>query len=718
MPDSQDPKQVNNDLRNAQFGGGLINADIVNARRIGSNVYNFYNGQQAVASDNPAQSQNQRQRSQQERDSLEKSYTLQSQKVASIRNAWVIETDPSRKFQYEQQLQVEERTLRELGDKLLAIEQQLLELDNQQTKTDTSIYVERPLIENKYDNATMQPRALIRNAPMTQFDVFLAYNTQDKPQIRAISLALKQRNIKYWIDEEQIPPGRFFQEEIQKAISSVKSAAIFIGSQGIGKWQNWELKAFISQCVEKKIPVIPVLLPDVNNLPEDLVFLKELRWVVFSNRIDDENALDLLEWGITEKKPKNREKLEQEERPGRIPTQGLITSISDLSPEQRERLQQERNLLYILTQSLNTCSNDNELHLYKTTIDTALRRCNPQGSDRSWQQQLEDLSNHPAPIGWETEGKLVYFVMMLAWMKNTPTSTLEELKTWVERWEYSGHKYKYSDLFVRIDDEMRQKKISPSNECECVMVAIEQVETSTDQLRVSLWAVPNLETYNPHKPPMPIISEEVLPRQELPKFVRKKIRDKLRKEPTPTIHLFVSRFFFDDDFEMLTSSNFGAVLGSEYPFVVRTNLKTHPIGWYYYDDWHEKWEQIEKVFKNKTCKVAKFIDCSLPENDLISELEKTCAVILKNCDSVGSWFDLIAEETALPVALWSRNTQFQDQLANVLDGIFKDLPDRIYQERKTAHESKIESLLGHYLSLLWEDPKIVPPDMQFNPEMF
>jgi|GEM_PF-1602465 len=126
MPDSQDPKQTdNNDLRNAQFSGGLINAESVNAGRIGGDIYNIHLGQQTAASTNPAQSQSQRQRSLSERDSLEKAYTLQSQKVAQIRTALVIETDVSRKFQYEHQLQSEERTLKELGDKLDAIEQQL-----------------------------------------------------------------------------------------------------------------------------------------------------------------------------------------------------------------------------------------------------------------------------------------------------------------------------------------------------------------------------------------------------------------------------------------------------------------------------------------------------------------------------------------------------------------------------------------------------------------
>ncbi|MEH1899810.1 MAG: AAA-like domain-containing protein [Nostoc sp.] len=52
MPDSQDPKQVSNDLRNTQFGGGLINADTVNAGRIGGDIYNIHLGRQTVASGN------------------------------------------------------------------------------------------------------------------------------------------------------------------------------------------------------------------------------------------------------------------------------------------------------------------------------------------------------------------------------------------------------------------------------------------------------------------------------------------------------------------------------------------------------------------------------------------------------------------------------------------------------------------------------------------
>lgn len=132
-----------------------------------------------------------------------------------------------------------------------------------------------------------------------EFDVFLAHNSADKPEVRTIANQLKERGIKVWLDEEQIPPGRSFQDEIQKAIPLVKSAAIFIGMKGLGKWQTMEVRSLTRMCVEKDIPLIPVVLPGVSQFPEKLVFLKEYTRVDFSKSIDDIQALKNLVWGIT-----------------------------------------------------------------------------------------------------------------------------------------------------------------------------------------------------------------------------------------------------------------------------------------------------------------------------------------------------------------------------------------------------------------------------------
>jgi serine/threonine protein kinase len=132
-----------------------------------------------------------------------------------------------------------------------------------------------------------------------EFDVFLAHNSEDKPHVIAISEALKRRGLNPWLDIEQIPPGRWFQDVIQQAIPSVESAAVIIGPQGLGKWQTLELRAFIGQCVEQDIPVIPVLLPGVTQFPPQLLFLKGLTWVRFRESLDEVGVLDDLVWGIT-----------------------------------------------------------------------------------------------------------------------------------------------------------------------------------------------------------------------------------------------------------------------------------------------------------------------------------------------------------------------------------------------------------------------------------
>lgn len=367
----------------------------------------------------------------------------------------------------------------------------------------------------------------------------------------------------------------------------------------------------------------------------------------------------------------------------------------------------------LLEQSLEACGSDDERHRLRITIETALRRCNPNGSDRPWLEQLKDLNSDRAPLtAWKTEGRLVHFTMMLARMEDTPEYTYAALKTWIEQ----QCRFNFLALLDRIILEMKQQKVSSSSECQHLMVDVQPVETSTNELRVSLWGIPDRETYNPNNPLKPIVSEKILTPQELPAFLREQIRQKLRKKPIPTIHLFVSRSLFDCDVEMVPSSKIGTVLGSDYPFVIRTNLKTHPIGYYYYDDWNEKWEQVEKAFENYTCDEVKPIDCSLPEGELIIELTNRYAAVLQQCKAVGELFELVSEETALPVAIWCRDSQYQDQLAGILDCIVKHLPDRVRQERDTAFKSKVKPLLGHHLSLVWEDPKIVPPDMQFDPE--
>jgi WD40 repeat protein/nucleotide-binding universal stress UspA family protein len=94
-----------------------------------------------------------------------------------------------------------------------------------------------------------------------EFDVFLAHNSRDKEHVQVLAEQLRDQGLNPWLDQEQIPPGRWFQEVIQAAVPKVASAAVVVGTTGLGPWQALELKVFVSACIDLAIPVIPVLLP-------------------------------------------------------------------------------------------------------------------------------------------------------------------------------------------------------------------------------------------------------------------------------------------------------------------------------------------------------------------------------------------------------------------------------------------------------------------------
>jgi formylglycine-generating enzyme required for sulfatase activity len=122
--------------------------------------------------------------------------------------------------------------------------------------------------------------------------------------------------------------------------------------------------------------VIPVLLPRVSTLPEHLIFLKEFRWISFSTKIDDEEVLDLLEWGITRKKPQRRLQF-NDEKPGQVPTKELVLNISDSAAPKLEKFQFEIITLKTTSQRIEI----KKLFLqkeYETKITIHTNRCSGQ----------------------------------------------------------------------------------------------------------------------------------------------------------------------------------------------------------------------------------------------------------------------------------------------------------------------------------------------------
>ena len=125
------------------------------------------------------------------------------------------------------------------------------------------------------DHAADRQRERSASASMLQgkiatadFDVFLCHHAVDKPAVKQVGERLKDRGILPWLDEWELRPGLPWQRLLEEQIEQIKTAAVFVGKEGIGPWQRQELDAFLREFVGKGCPVIPVLLPDAPKEPD------------------------------------------------------------------------------------------------------------------------------------------------------------------------------------------------------------------------------------------------------------------------------------------------------------------------------------------------------------------------------------------------------------------------------------------------------------------
>ncbi len=136
------------------------------------------------------------------------------------------------------------------------------------------------------------------------FDVFLCHNAVDKAEVTKIANALKERGILPWLDVWELRPGVPWQPALEKQIKKIKAAAVFVGKNGVGPWQEAEIAAFLRQFVKRHCPVIPVILPGgAKKKPRLPVFLDGMGWVDF--RVTEPDPMDALMWGVTGQKPRS-----------------------------------------------------------------------------------------------------------------------------------------------------------------------------------------------------------------------------------------------------------------------------------------------------------------------------------------------------------------------------------------------------------------------------
>lgn len=77
----------------------------------------------------------------------------------------------------------------------------------------------------------------------TKYGVFLCYNHHDKSAVKKIARRLRKKGIRPWFDEWELRPGQPWQKTIEQQIREIPTAAIFVGKDGLGPWEDLEMAA-------------------------------------------------------------------------------------------------------------------------------------------------------------------------------------------------------------------------------------------------------------------------------------------------------------------------------------------------------------------------------------------------------------------------------------------------------------------------------------------
>jgi WD40 repeat protein len=139
-----------------------------------------------------------------------------------------------------------------------------------------------------------------RMLPELKYDVFLSHNSKDKPQVAALARHLREEHgLRPFLDEWHLVPGEASQPALEEALRASRCVAVFVGPEGIGPWQNEEMRAAITRAVRTRddYRVIPVLLPGADQAALE-GFLGERTWIDFGPGIDDALALTRLVAGV------------------------------------------------------------------------------------------------------------------------------------------------------------------------------------------------------------------------------------------------------------------------------------------------------------------------------------------------------------------------------------------------------------------------------------
>ncbi|NET65443.1 MAG: hypothetical protein F6K63_14065 [Moorea sp. SIO1G6] len=357
---------------------------------------------------------------------------------------------------------------------------------------------------------------------------------------------------------------------------------------------------------------------------------------------------------------------------------------------------------------------------------------------------LESFEDIPQPN--DDEEIIVQFVAHLLKTGDIPKYHGDKLKQWIKQ-----NANNPSDLLPQTSSHYQNHQQPNLDAQPYLLVKVDSSKQYQQQRQpnylVSAWFIPDLSNYDyvqNHQSCKFLETtladgeseQDLFSIEELPKLIESFLnqsRQYDREFCDDTILVFSLPYqLLNYEIERINITNyFGLTLPicKEYKVVIRSvkrfeRFRKYPKD-YYRKTCITKWKIIKYSSENKCHQ--EFVDVSKFDfnwEKLHAYLKpekmtkKAIALKLYNppCDNILK----VIDTTAIPVALWLRKNDFttincQDELDKLLNCKINELPEKVQEQRlKAPNEDNGQEHIGHHLALLWEDPYLLPPQIDYT----
>jgi vWA-MoxR associated protein C-terminal domain/Effector-associated domain 7/vWA-MoxR associated protein middle region (VMAP-M) 1 len=375
-----------------------------------------------------------------------------------------------------------------------------------------------------------------------------------------------------------------------------------------------------------------------------------------------------------------------------------------------------------------------------------------QASENNFSQILEaylaTISNWPVRVNRNVENvqSIVTELNKIAQGKSTYRA-LDEFISYVfkatqnsilsNRLQQWGIRYRNGIDWLYFHEKIQDKRLENAQPAIFITIARSDEVTTQDQdglvyYQVNAWLIRDINNYRINHQGISSINiaggsdNKIILHSDLKQDLSRIICSYLKEssqfiKQDPALHIFVPLDLMNEAIDCWKlDDGFGRpeLMGRQYIVVLRSAERVSR-SYRQKPRWEKKWIQCQSLLEDAACNAFIEGDDSdldnlyydLDEaNDSVIGLSVTQAPKNVGNDSL---FGILLQ-SGIPLAVWGRcqlkSLKNKDELNRVLNvSSLKNLPETVKTERRAARRVAEDDHIGHHLSLLWDDPSLVPP---------